>query len=271
MKQGDKGESGGHRRLDEAGLRWRAPGEDDVLLALDDTDNLESPGTGFRARELSCLLAEAGLGKALAITRHQLLVDPAIPYTSHNSAACIVLGEVDDEGAVFRLACDYLAGAAAPGSDVGLCVLRRGAVDAALGQWGRAAQQRVLTLAAARTLASEHGLAHAELSGTGGGLIGALAAIGLHAGGNDGRLLWLRGVRGWPERQVSILELASRCNLVCETEDGKAVTDGASLVELGDWARAIYRRHRPVLLVEKNDESTLVPWRCVPRDVVKRF
>lgn len=60
------------------------------LIGLDDTDNLESRGTGFRARQMAEHLESSKCGLiATGITRHQLLVDPRIPYTSHNSSACI--------------------------------------------------------------------------------------------------------------------------------------------------------------------------------------
>ncbi len=59
------------------------------LLAIDDTDNAESIGTGRLARMLAAHLEEANLFAEPGVTRHQLLVHPDIPYTSHNSAACI--------------------------------------------------------------------------------------------------------------------------------------------------------------------------------------
>ena len=82
------------RALDAIGQRWSAPHEDDWLLAIDDTDNLTSRGTGFLARQLALRMAEAGIAEVKAITRHQLLVDPRIPYTSHNSSACLVLPSI---------------------------------------------------------------------------------------------------------------------------------------------------------------------------------
>jgi hypothetical protein len=45
-----------------------------LLIGIDDTDNLESRGTGYRVRQLANWLAENQLG-AQRITRHQLLVD----------------------------------------------------------------------------------------------------------------------------------------------------------------------------------------------------
>ena len=59
-----------------------------ILISIDDTDNLDSRGTG----EIASLIAEAvqqkGWGTTGMVTRHQLLVHPDIPYTSHNSAMC---------------------------------------------------------------------------------------------------------------------------------------------------------------------------------------
>ena len=61
------------------------------LIGVDDTDNLESRGTGHRVRQLANCLAQQELAQPLGITRHQLLVDPRIPYTSHNSSACLLV------------------------------------------------------------------------------------------------------------------------------------------------------------------------------------
>ena len=60
-----------------------------ILVGIDDTDNLDSRGTGRLARDIAAELE--GEFKVLAVTRHQLLVDPRIPYTSHNSSAAIHL------------------------------------------------------------------------------------------------------------------------------------------------------------------------------------
>ena len=60
-----------------------------LFIGIDDTDNLESRGTGFRVRELAREMRERGLADTKSITRHQLFVSPDIPYTSHNSSACL--------------------------------------------------------------------------------------------------------------------------------------------------------------------------------------
>ena len=66
-----------------------------ILIGIDDTDNPTSPGTGRLARNVSVELERRGL-KTLGVTRHQFLVHKAIPYTSHNSGACI--GVAGDHG-----------------------------------------------------------------------------------------------------------------------------------------------------------------------------
>jgi len=43
------------------------------LIGVDDTDNLESRGTGHRVRQLANWLAENQLAHPTGITRHQLL------------------------------------------------------------------------------------------------------------------------------------------------------------------------------------------------------
>ena len=86
-----------------------------IFIGIDDTDNLESRGTGRLARSIA-----ADLGKTYdlyGVTRHQLLVHPDIPYTSHNSAAVIHLDGCGaaDVSRIFRrvkklMLADYIEG-----------------------------------------------------------------------------------------------------------------------------------------------------------------
>jgi len=115
-----------------------------IFIGIDDTDNLESRGTGFRARELVDRLHAARLAEAIGVTRHQLLVDPRVPYTTHNSSACIAveteacLDEIEELGRTFLLEI------AAQGSDVGLCLANATQADAVTG-FGLLAKDMKLT------------------------------------------------------------------------------------------------------------------------------
>ena len=53
------------------------------LIGMDDTDNLESRGTGHMARQVAVTLEADHV--ILGVIRHQLLVDPRVPYTKRNS------------------------------------------------------------------------------------------------------------------------------------------------------------------------------------------
>jgi hypothetical protein len=94
-----------------------------ILVSIDDTDNLDSRGTGEIASLIAEALQEKGWGTASMVTRHQLLVHPDIPYTSHNSSMCFV-AEIGEEclDRVIAFAGDFLDHECAEGSDPGLCV-----------------------------------------------------------------------------------------------------------------------------------------------------
>jgi tRNA(Ile2) C34 agmatinyltransferase TiaS len=70
------------------------------FVGLDDTDNLESRGTGHLARQIAGALAEDW--SVLGVTHHQLLVDPCVPYTKNNSASAIVV-RTNDQAANLKL------------------------------------------------------------------------------------------------------------------------------------------------------------------------
>jgi hypothetical protein len=94
-----------------------------ILVSIDDTDNLESPGTGALASRIAADLERNCWGKSSFVTRHQLLVHPDIPYTSHNSAMCFSAKiEADCLEKVINYAAGFLARESAVGSDPGLCI-----------------------------------------------------------------------------------------------------------------------------------------------------
>ncbi|MBE0616997.1 MAG: hypothetical protein IH608_03595, partial [Proteobacteria bacterium] len=160
-----------------------------LFVGFDDTDVLGSErGTGKLARWFEAELPPSCT--VWGVVRQQLLVDPRIPYTSHNSAACVVVEAVD--GAV---AAELVVRAAAhigrhflEGSDPGLCLMPEGhpALDR-LVAFGRLAAVEVVTQGQAREAAAGcHLSAH---GGTGDGIIGAAAAVGLTADGWSGRFI----------------------------------------------------------------------------------
>ena len=249
----------------------------DLLIGVDDTDSLTSKGTGFLAQRLVAALEEEGLGRAVGATRHQLLVDPAIPYTSHNSSACIAWRGAEDELDITAFAARFLETQSAPGSDPGLAVAsvalwsdpeRRGR----LVDFGRRAKAEVLNQALAYGVAAGCDVHLSGHGGTHGGVIGALAAVGLHLSGDDGLFLWMPGIRtlsGWATYH-DLLHLVP----IDVALDPKGAEPGPDdVIELGTWVRPVLVGGRAVLLLEPRRLSSPVAppsrWEVSPREVVK--
>jgi len=242
-----------------------------LLIAIDDTDNLESRGTGFRARTLGARIESSNLGRLRGVTRHQLLVHPEIPYTSHNSALCI---DVETESGSLTELQDYcrefLLAEAAPGSDAGLCVANWDDVDDAVIGWGRSAQRQILYLPAAHELASAHGIMLEGLTGERIGAIGALAAAGLRRTGDDGRFVWLRGVRelNGVHRVETLLKKTGIEQVRARTGERPEPGDR---VLVDPWPRALLIKNRAVLLVDKSKSADDHEWQLVGRDVIRQY
>ena len=222
-----------------------------VFIGLDDTDTLESRGTGYLARQIAAALATDY--PVLGVTRHQLLRDPRVPYTKNNSSAAIVLnvnGRLDPgtplecalvERVQAAMAADYQ-----PGSDPGLCVTST--VPVAVTEFGRRAQRQLVTQDEARALAAAHTIPLVGLGGTQDGIIGALAAVGLAASGEDGRYVLVGRSRELSGLQPVSALLAAGIAAV-QRLDGQPVTGG--LVQT-DKLRPARRGGRPVAVVEWN-------------------
>src|SRR5512135_1318528 len=94
-------------------------------IGIDDTDAGASIGTGALARELQVHLLQRHGGRAEGITRHQLLVHPDIPYTSHNSSACLSLWLPASRAEVVAAGEQFVRFLFHEGADPGLCVADR--------------------------------------------------------------------------------------------------------------------------------------------------
>ena len=227
-----------------------------VVIGIDDTDNLEpdAVGTGRVACAIATVLVKRGLGVSVGVTRHQLLIDPAIPYTSHNSSLCIGLDTAAPIAELVRTTAQELVGRAQAGSDPGLCVLAldgereaRRSVEA----FGLAAAERVLTKDQAYAMAKRVGAHLSEHGGTGQGVIGALAAVGHRSRGESGWFVDAPGVRALEDvALVSVAELL-KCTAIARVEQWDGTTLGAAeLIATGGRLRPSLRRDVAVLLVE---------------------
>jgi hypothetical protein len=135
-----------------------------------------------------------------------------------------------------------------PGSDPGLCVAVH--VPEAVTAFGYRVQQEVVTQEEARALAAAHGIQLTGLGGSEEGVIGAVAAVGLAASGDDGRYVMVGRSRDLSGLQSVAAVLAAGIVAV-RMLDGRPVTEGLILT---DKLRPARRGAQPVVFVERCPE-----------------
>ena len=245
-----------------------------VLVCIDDTDNLESIGTGKLAHIIIGEIEERGWGSCEAISRHQLYVHSEIPYTSHNSSMCfgVELDGVNLEHLI-NYAADFLIRESAAGSDPGLCVVvpEQLKEPERLIEFGFKAKGAVLTKKDAYQLASQLGVHLSEHGGTGGGVIGALAGTGLRLSGNDGRLRGRLKI-GSINDEVSVSDIKSQTIVnIVQSLDGQMLNDH-DLVRLGEKVKAVLMGGKVVMPVYPTDANNGgARWQTCTKEQLKKF
>ena len=233
-----------------------------IYVGVDDTDVLDAPGTNQLARLMVMELASQASGRM--ILRHQLLEDPRVPCTKKNGCASIAFEPCS--GFSLTRFIESLRGMvlswAFDGSDPGLCVAE--VVSPAVCEWGKRCQSELVAQADARELAAQHGVHLEGLGGTQDGVIGALAAVGLMASKNDGRVIY----HGSSEEDwynvtgcMDIAEIHARgVDEVLDVDTGQAVVSG--MIDVGKRLRPNFRAGKIVLYAAKNE---LPHWEAVRR------
>jgi hypothetical protein len=225
-----------------------------IYVGIDDTDIVGSPGTNQLARKIVRRLGRAASGAI--VCRHQLFFDSRVPYTSQNGSASIQLPRGDgiprDEliGELRREMQAFFV----EGSDPGLAVASH-ASEAVVAFAGRA-RSDLVTQAEARQVAEASGCYLEGLGGTNQGIIGALAAIGCVAGGNDGRVVHVEAWP-WPDPFSGVQTAgAIRGRGVDEILTVGGEVFHGDEVDVGKHLRPNWRDGRIVLFVEPVTEST---------------
>jgi len=225
------------------------------LVAIDDTDNHESIGTGRLSRMLADHLREEGLLAATSVTRHQLLVHPDVPYTSHNSSACIAATGDDGVGdKLFELAQSFLVEHEHAGANPGLFVVRADRVPEGLPALGRRAQQVVLDLQAFDAEIEPLRLRVWSRGDSGQGRIGAVCGAALRSTGEDGRFIDLPGIRSLGGRATVAEVIAGTGVERVTTPDGEELGPEVAL-ETRDWIRPALRGGKAVFIVRREGEE----------------
>jgi len=243
---------------------------EEYLIGIDDTDNKESRGTGFLSRLMAQRIAEENLGFHNGITRHQLLFDPRVPYTSQNSSACIAL-KTNQPNELWDFMIDFLINSCAIGSDCGLCMIKQSSVPQSIVSWGLKAKVDLVNKTLAANLAQKEGVQLIGLTGTHDGIIGAMAGVGLRASGNDGRFVSL------PQADIRSITGSHKLgdakrNIGFEkavTIQGHEVDDSAFVCFDGGWLRPVLKNGDITIVLNKTEKNGKSIYELASKDFIK--
>lgn len=207
-----------------------------VYVGFDDTDVVGAErGTGRFARMFEEKLPENVT--LYGVIRQQLPVFEGIPYTSKNSAACLVLDSVEPDqlDEIIERGTAHIHELFIDGSDPGLCVVAPGDGECGdLMEFGRTACTRIVSQQEALEVAKPF-----HLSGHGGtndGIIGATAGVGLTMSGWSGRFIEFNGLRDF-DTVVTVAELESHGIKVLSVDRNAMVPGWEHQVHTADWLR----------------------------------
>lgn len=212
-------------------------------LAIDDTDDAtKSIGTGKIAQIILKELEGKGAVMQYGVTRHQLLLDPAIPYTSHNSSMCMEGDCSLDADTVWKTAIQICMEYRSESSNPGICLyFPKDETDfPALIHFGRKAKKEVISISQAQNLADQTDNLYLEApAGNQDGIIGALAGVGLRLSGNDGTFQGKKKISGLGEAfQVDQMIRTLGISFILNDEGDKLPPDAK--VRVKEYVKIIY-------------------------------
>jgi hypothetical protein len=226
-----------------------------VYIGVDDTDIRGGPyGTGKMARWMGDYLEQQGSGRTIGVIRHQLLVDPRIRYTSHNSSKCLEFEAAAPLAEVHGHCIDFLKANCLAGSDPGVCTCGEGQVTPELVAYSETVQREVVAKDQAIKVALKLGILLSAVAGTGDGIIGALASAGLRGSGNGGRYTQLRGIAEMKGLVTVGAILSGTAITAVVDEEGQAVGP-LETIDTQDWVKPSVICGKPVLRIKLQDRS----------------
>lgn len=187
---------------------------------------------------------------------------------------CFLATTSDDQlGNIIEFAGQFLCSASASGSDPGLCVAVADSFlnREALTTFGTRAKKTVLNKEEAYFLARQTGVHLSEHGGTGDGIIGALAGVGLRLEGNDGRF------RGWLDlgETGKIVTSQSLCahpwvDAVVD-ENGHPLSDDIPIFLADSRIKTVLCNSRQVIPVTAAEDDGGPAWTTLTKSAIKRF
>lgn len=228
-----------------------------IFICVDDTDDLtKSTSTGKISELIARSLVDTGGTLIKGVTRHQLLLHADIDYTSHNSSMCMEL-QIDDPNlsSIQANAEDILRKNMAETSAPGLCFCISEELNDpdSLMAFGRRAQKEILTKQEAYALAEKiGGTTLKEYGGTGMGIIGALAGVGLRLSGCDGTF---RGGKDniYEGQTLTVKELLGHIDIQQVLNFNGEPLDETTEITLKDQLKLAHLDHKRTLIAKQKN------------------
>ena len=211
------------------------------LLCIDDTDELGGEiSTGLLAEEIAAFADS--FAPVSFVTRHQLLLDPRINYTSHNSCMCFEAWLTESQ--------KQSAPSAAPGI---AAAFEKDIVNAQeLISFGKSAKEIFFSSEQAFETASTQNVFLKELKSGARGVIGALAGIGLRLSGNDGKIM---GKFELKESNLSVAELLGLNFIEAVADENFKPLSPDESVNLIGALKSVFLDFKATLLVKKEADG----------------
>jgi hypothetical protein len=156
------------------------------------------------------------------------------------------------------------------GADAGFAIAAWGQITPEVYTWARTVKQRVVTRQEALQLARSAQIGIAGLTGSGAGVIGGLAAIGLRFRGEDGRFLWIPNLN-----QLTGIYAYSEIMAISPIDRIEGLRGRSprpeDRIEVGKWVRPVLREGRCVLLVEEERNNPDFEWHLLEMDEVRKI
>ena len=157
-----------------------------------------------------------------------------------------------------NFAVSFLENESAEGSDPGLCIAEYNKIKdiKLLMNYGRTAKIEILNKDMAYKTANEAGVYLSEHGGTGGGVIGALAGVGLRLTGNDGRI---KGKIYFPipGDVLIVRDILDYSDIdIVQGLDGSILPENEA-IRLGEKVKCVFLNSKKVLLVYKKFNESL--------------
>ncbi|MFV0441204.1 MAG: hypothetical protein ACK5LV_07940 [Lachnospirales bacterium] len=233
-----------------------------VLICVDDTDDIsKETSTGKVAGLIEKELLKLGGKIHLGITRHQLFLSDEIDYTSHNSSMCLeVFIQEDKINEFWDNSVKVLKGEMSQISDPGLCLCEMNKVKniEKLIDFGLMAKEKVLYKKEAYDLAKECNVRLDEFGGTGAGVIGAIAGVGLRLFGYDGTFRGGKNLYGLEKSTFDVKELKKNLNIYqVLSKEGYSLDDDEQVL-INEKIKLVYYDYKKIALVKKRNNDWII-------------